>query len=276
MTQEERPLIFYEMAQRRLEVLERQRRSIEKQMLKSPEGMIHIVNSRGRTQYYLRTESNDKSGVYIPKRNSKVIGALLQKKYDLQFLKLINMEMENLKKFLEKSIVEGRFIVEKQGEIFSAYPEEIKKLVNRFEISDDEYVHNWLSEEYERKLIGEDVPFYETDKGERVRSKSELTIANTLLKRGIPYKYECPLLLRNGWVVYPDFTTLNVRERKTLYWEHRGMMDDFEYSRNAVQKNKVYMRDGIVVGRNLIITEETSNHPLGTDEINIIISQLLM
>lgn len=37
-----------------------------------------------------------------------------------------------------------------------------------------------------------------TDKGERVKSKSELTIANALYRSKIPYKYECPIILHNG------------------------------------------------------------------------------
>ena len=100
-----------------------------------------------------------------------------------------------------------------------------------------------------------------------------MTIANRLAEKGIPYKYECPLMLRNGAVVYPDFTVLNLKERKEIYWEHRGMMDDREYVRNTVFKLKSMMKSGIVVGENLIITEETSENPLGTNEIDTMINK---
>ena len=51
----------------------------------------------------------------------------------------------------------------------------------------------------------DDMSNYITDAGERVRSKSELVIANLLYKNNIPYMYECPLKINNN-TVYPDFT----------------------------------------------------------------------
>ena len=51
------------------------------------------------------------------------------------------------------------------------------------------------------------------------------------------------------------------------------MMDDKEYAKNSVQRLKTMMGDGIFVGEKLIITEETSTSPLGTNEINAIIKK---
>ena len=82
-------------------------------------------------------------------------------------------------------------------------------------------------------------------------------------------------MLANGKVIYPDFTVLKVSERKVIYWEHRGMMDDREYARNAVNRIKSYNKNGVFLGENLILTEETSTDPLGTDEIETVISRLL-
>ena len=58
------------------------------------------------------------------------------------------------------------------------------------------FIQKWSSEPFTGKEMTGEAPDYETDKGEIVRSKSELIIANTLAKLGIPYKYECPLFLR--------------------------------------------------------------------------------
>ncbi len=112
-----------------------------------------------------------------------------------------------------------------------------------------------------------------TGKMEPVRLKSELNIANALAVKGIPYKYECPLILKNGTRIHPDFTVLNVKERKQIYWEHRGMMDDKDYATRSVLRIKTYMKNGIVIGDQLIITEETSLNPLGTNEIDAIIKE---
>ena len=66
---------------------------------------------------------------------------------------------------------------------------------------------------------------------------------------------------------------MDVKKRKEIYWEHRGMMDDREYARQAVFKMKSMMNAGIVIGKNLIITEETSANPLGTNEIDKMIAE---
>ena len=77
-------------------------------------------------------------------------------------------------------------------------------------------------------------------------------------------------------VIYPDFTVLNVKQRKIFYWEHRGMMDDREYSIPAVWRVKEYEKNGIFLGGSLIITEETLRQPLGTDEIKNVIHHYLL
>lgn len=71
------------------------------------------------------------------------------------------------------------------------------------------------------------------------------------------------------------FTLLDIRKRREVYWEHRGMMDDRNYLKHAVQRVKDYRKEGIYVGDNLLITEETSVLPLGTDEILSVIQYFL-
>ena len=147
---------------------------------------------------------------------------------------------------------------------------------NGADIYDEDYKNEWMQISYTGKEIADNMPFYETKRKERVRSKSELSIANMLDRYGVPYKYECPVTMQNGKTVYPDFTVLKVRERKVFYWEHRGMMDDREYARQAVFKAKQFRKIGIIPGDNMIITEETSLEPLGTDEIENVIKKFLL
>ena len=72
--------------------------------------------------------------------------------------------------------------------------------------------------------------------------------------------------------LYPDFTILDMKNRIEIYWEHRGMMDNEEYAAKTVARLKMMMKNGICVGKNLIITEETSTNPLGTDEIEAVVN----
>ncbi len=184
----------------------------------------------------------------------------------------VTKETESLKKLLTKS--ENSVI--KIQKAYSECPTEVKELIIPIDVSDEDYAQNWMNTSFEGKAISDNLPFFETKRKERVRSKSELNIANMLADKGIPYKYECPLQLRNGATIYPDFTVLNVKRRKVFYWEHRGMMDDKDYARNAVQRIKTLMKEGLFIGEDLIITEETSTNPLGTNEIDAVIKRFLL
>ena len=82
---------------------------------------------------------------------------------------------------------------------------------------------------------------YETERGDVVRSKSEVIIANILYqnREHILYKYERPLeIVENGRkkTIYPDFTIINKNTGKITYWEHAGRMDDPYYANDFVKK----------------------------------------
>lgn len=244
----------------------------EADCVKAPAGDISVTTRRGYIQYYLRDNPSEKSGKYLSKSDAKTIKAHLQKRYDKQALKLIKDEIDIIKNFLNK--VDKK--VAKNGnvllqEIYSTYPDEAKEYIQPIDVSDIEYISAWICETYIGKTVSDEVPAFLTDNGEHVRSKTELNIANALHKHGIPYRYECPLTLKNGITIHPDFTILKMPERKVMYWEHRGMMDDIAYARHAVQRIQDYMNNGYCIGKDIIISEETSRTPLGTKDIENII-----
>lgn len=95
---------------------------------------------------------------------------------------------------------------------------------------------------------------FKTKRGEYVRSKSELIIADRLFDAGIPYHYEVACERKNWIISYPDFLVLNPRTKKEYYWEHFGMMGDPTYLEQALGKIEKYARYGITLGNNLIAT----------------------
>ena len=262
------PTFLYDEASRRYLEISECKIALEEELRTAPPGLIHVVNSGSRTQFYLRKDRSDKGGRYIRKTDTGTIKAYIRKAYCEKVIKLLDNEIKNLEILLKKS----NNITEKLQGLYSDLPSEAKQYADPVDMSDEDFVAEWLGIPYEGKEIPDHLPVYRTDQGERVRSKSELTIANMLADKGIPYKYECPLALSGGIVIYPDFTVLDVKMRKEIYWEHRGMMDDREYARQAVFKVKSMMKDDIILGKNLIITEETSANPLGTNEIEAVIN----
>lgn len=60
-------------------------------------------------------------------------------------------------------------------------------------------------------------------------------------------------------MISPDFVVLNVRLKKTIYWEHLGLIDYNDYASKNMQKINDYENCGYEIGDNLILTMETSS-----------------
>ncbi len=56
---------------------------------------------------------------------------------------------------------------------------------------------------------------------------------------------------------------LNVRKRKTLYWEHLGLLSEYDYAQKNFSKINDY-EEGIMLGKDLIIIMETGDAPINT------------
>lgn len=103
-----------------------------------------------------------------------------------------------------------------------------------------------------------------------VRSKTEAVIAGELYRHDIPFRYECALSV-NTAVYYPDFLILDPETGSLLPWEHFGMMDNPVYCTRALAKIRNYIEAGYIPGQNLILTFETSDHPLDFSLVTSII-----
>lgn len=87
----------------------------------------------------------------------------------------------------------------------------------------------------------EEYLIHRTERGELVRSKAEVIIANLLHSRGIAYQYEAPLGPR-----FPDFTMQDDPSGRTVYWEHLGLLQDPVYRTRWERKLEWYRKEGIV------------------------------
>lgn len=241
----------------------------KKSLNNSPDGTLVLSRSNGTTQYYHKTEKNQKKGVYIAAKDRSMAMALAQKDYDQQFLKTVEKQRKKICRVIEQ------LPETEMTEIYATLPEGRKKLVTPHILTDEQYVTEWLNIQYTGKEFSADAPEIITEQGEQVRSKSEKIIADKLFAMGIPYRYEYPLKLKGFGVIYPDFTLLNVSKRKEIYLEHFGMMDNPEYSQNAIVKMETYAKHGIYPGKNLLITFETSQKPLNMKVMESVLKEFI-
>lgn len=85
---------------------------------------------------------------------------------------------------------------------------------------------------------------HRTSKGQAVRSKSELLIAEAFLSAGVAFEYEKPLTLA-GTTRYPDFTIEDEISGRTVYWEHLGMLAREDYRASWAKKLAWYRANGV-------------------------------
>ncbi|MBQ9031884.1 MAG: hypothetical protein IJ106_10605 [Parasporobacterium sp.] len=243
-------------------------RRLQTQLGQVPDGSLQISTVKGKVHYYQYTAdktTGQKIRTYLKESKAELAGRLAQKDYNLALLQDAKKQFKNIERFLkvyDPGLLKDRY---------QKLSPERRKLVIPGIIPDDVFIRQWESVAYLPGSFRPDDPEYYTMKGERVRSKSEKIIADTLYQKSIPYRYEYPLKLRDGRVWRADFQILNKRTRREYIQEHFGMMDNPSYCNNAIGKIYTYAQNGIFPGEKLIITAETSTRPFSTAEFDLII-----
>ena len=235
-------------------------------------GRLRISQKGTYTEYYHIKEEGDTHGKYLPKKQESIPHQLAQKDYDEKIIKLVEEEITTLQTYLNTT--------QKIPDFYHQMCPARQKLITPLTLSDDQYAAQWKNVTWQGLPFSPDAPVYTTNQGERVRSKSEVLIANALAQYGIPYRYEYPLTLqrqhsRSTTTLHPDFLCLNLRTRQEFIWEHFGIMDSPEYVANAVSKLNLYTQNKITPGKKLIITMETATEPLTPSVIEQMIKDLL-
>jgi len=122
-----------------------------------------------------------------------------------------------------------------------------------------------------------------TRKGEMVRSKSEVIIADRLADHDVDYLYEQPLTIE-GVTKYPDFTIEDAETGQVFYWEHCGMLHDPGYRLRWEDKKRWYKSHGIVEPEiehkdrrgTLIVTSDNEKGGISSQEIESVIKTVIL
>ena len=292
----------------RLEELRRILKRTQKKLGSLPLGQLKISQKDGLAEFYHIRERGSSQGTYIPAGKKDFAAGLAQKAYDVKLVKLLEREIKAVENYLRQT-ADGK-AVQKLYENLSSVRQ---SLVVPVTLPDEQYAVRWKQAvlqtvlQEEGRIFSETSLQYYTANGERVRSKSEVIIADALLRHGVPYCYEAPLKLKHGsggrqagfrgtgetgagsegemgiskrhtteLTFYPDFLCLNLRTRGEFYWEHFGKMDDEDYKSNAVGKLNLYAENSFFPGRNLIMTMESNGEPLDTRVVERMINEFLL
>ena len=241
---------------------------VKQGLRKMPPGRLRI-KAGPPSRYYQVLDSANRCGKYLGKDDFPKAQALAQKAY----LERLQDAITNELSFIGR-IEKVRYL--SPEDVYSSLSELRKQLVDPFFLSDEEYAKAWLREPYEGKEFNDTDPFYKTVRGERVRSKSEILIANALNDLGIPYRYEAPLFLENDIVIYPDFTILKPHARTVCYFEHCGRMDDPGYLNGFIKRENLYIQNGLIPGIDVFMSFESSTLPINMDSVRQMLAALFV
>ena len=217
------------------------------------DGTVIAKPYRDHYQYFFKTKKE--SEVYIPMGEVEKYRPYAQYKYEERTLRNLLQRKAIIERFLSKYDTEG------MNAIYNRLSEGKRRIVVPVERTDETLIEDWLSQN-----PGGQNPFpietdLYTDKGEHIRSKSEKIIADQLKKNNIPYQYE-PELDWGEHRIYPDFAAYNVRDRRTVYWEHFGILSSEDYASKNYSRIQEYEKNGLILGKDLIITMESPEMPL--------------
>ncbi len=242
----------------------------EQRSSKAPEGTL-TIHRRKNTTDYICVPKGSKNGRPIDKKSNEgktLINRLAHKSY---YLAVVRAAKEEIK--LWDTLI-NRFPGKTFENIYENLSDDRKALIRPMEYPDDEYAKLWQGVSYEPWRFHSEDAVYVTNRGEHVRSKSELLIANRLNEKGIPYRYEYPLQLKNR-TFHPDFTILRMSDRQEVYLEHLGKMGDRKYAADNIDKINEYALNGIVQGDKLFFTMETDDVPFNTESFDALIENRL-
>ena len=222
----------------------------------APAGKLRISFEGSNPRYYIRASKADPNGKYVRKSDMPRAAAIAQRDYNAEALGAALRELEGIDQLLgalEQGVVEEAY----EGLILPR-----KKLVIPAIMSDEEFGRVWQDVQYTSKgFKAGDKEIYSLG-GTRVRSKSEGDLDDMFADLGVPKRYEYPVILWDGRVIYPDFMLLNVRTRKEYLWEHLGSVDDPAYMRRNTDRINDLIMSGWIPGDNLIISMESDVTPL--------------
>ncbi len=166
------------------------RNALKEEKRTYPEGSLRTLERGGQYQYfhYIPGKTGD-HGRYIHKKEEELARVLAQKDYERKLERLLERRLNQIEKLTKE------YRDDELEQLFLGQVKSRRRLIDPIEPTYEERLFRWETEENEGKGFRDGDPVIFTEKGERVRSKSEKILADFFCKKGIPYKYEKPLYL---------------------------------------------------------------------------------
>lgn len=244
----------------------------EEELKHLPEGYLALRNDLKQPAYvWVRPGMEvDSNGISRPRYDRKtitdrepLIRQLARKEYLKNSNRLLTEELGRINTFLRECREPDADTVLKM------LPKAYQNLPEKMFFRERHDATQWAQAKYEQNTYRPEEKIHRTLSGLRVRSKSELMIADKLELYELPFRYEAMIYFEQ-YSFSPDFMIMT--KDGIVYWEHCGMMTNPHYKRNNEWKLRMYEKMGIVPWKNLIITYDTEDGGL---DLRIIESEIV-
>ena len=247
---------------RRTKKIDKRIGELKKRLMGLPEGKFILAQNGKHYKWYV---SDGKNKTYIPKGNIEYAQQLAYKHLlTLQITNLINERkaLQAYQKYRDEKLLK------KEKDCFTN--PEFLKLLSPYLTKQQLSAQKWMNKHYPQNTKYPEFLKHNTANGNVVRSKSESMIEQMLCEHNLAFHYEEPMNL--GELEYhPDYRIAHPITGKIYIWENVGMIDKPDYLRKFILRFQDYIANGYIPGVNLILTFETEEHPLTTEQIEKII-----
>ena len=248
-------------------------------------GQMQNVSDSERLTYSIRkgkryySELIYRDGVrrkrYIGNESKQEVAEIKEKRFLKAALKKLDERISMLEKGAGMLVpVDPEKINEELPEVYRLSPEKIRMVFGQGE--EEAWYESAVAEKARMDAkygikYRDDLKHMAKD-GTRMRSKSEVLIANEFISRGIPYVYEMPVFAGNI-LMHPDFCFYSYSRGRVMLWEHAGKLGDSDYMTGFSDKMDTYIRKGFVPCVDILFTFDTKRGDLDTRMIDAIIDE---
>lgn len=227
------------------------------------------------TLQYFDTETQKYKCKYIRRENTNIAKEIVLRDY----ISSLEERLLHKKEMLEMLDIDN--LNSEVDACFSKLDNGRKNLISPLEGTIQYRLNAWYSEQYEPNMSYPEQLQHKTERGERVRSKSEEFIANYLYsqRRFLDYKYERPLtLMVDGAMVtlHPDFTIINLLTAEIFYLEHVGRLDMEGYVDKFVWKHNAFVNNGLIQEGRVLYSMESANEVFSLDSVKRMVKEIVL
>ena len=259
--------MIYQQLENALAQLQEARTRYEFELEGMPDGKLVHVKAADGERYYVEVRDGERPSRRGITRRPDLVATFARKEYLRKALAVIDHDVRTLeravrryKRFDPEEVVGSLSSAYRDLPLDAFYHPLVDAVALSLDATDEQRIASHAAWGAEASGPSDYLPegrTLRTSRGERMRSKAEVLIAETLYSYGIPFRYEQELEA-GGATFHPDFT-FEGAGGKEFYLEFCGMMDDPAYVEGHKRKRSAYEAAGIAEWDNIIYLYASGN-----------------